>query len=393
MTSRLGPLLVVGASARAVAQSAAAAGFEVSAIDLFNDADLLAVAGDVRRSHRFPSDVLPLQRELPPGPWLYTGGLENYPRLVERITNERPLLGCTPAVLRQVRDVGRIARFATRCDSVVVPEFVTADDVDGDRVPAGPWLVKRRRSSGGLGVERWAPTEGPLPRGSYLQREITGTSYGASFLSNGNECRFLGLAEQLAQPAADGSAPFRYAGSITLPMLAADDRERLTRLGQSLVEEFGSIGLFGVDLIRTSDGRWYLLEVNPRPTASMELWEPAGEGPSLIELHARIFLTGRLPQAEELPRSELVRGKLVVYSRGLNGRVPKGFTETLLQDSRRSGETNIADIPAAGTSVEPDQPLITVLLSSPDRDDLLLGLRAMEREMLRTFVERLEKVR
>ncbi|MBL9093734.1 MAG: hypothetical protein JNL96_21135, partial [Planctomycetaceae bacterium] len=47
--------------------------------------------------------------------------------------------------------------------------------------------------------------------------------------------RFLGLAEQLAQPAADGSAPFRYAGSITLPMLAADDRERLTRLGQSLV--------------------------------------------------------------------------------------------------------------------------------------------------------------
>jgi predicted ATP-grasp superfamily ATP-dependent carboligase len=392
MTGHRGPLLVVGASARAVAQSAAAAGFDVSAIDLFNDADLLAVAGDVRRSHRFPWDLLPLERELPPGPWLYTGGLENYPQLIERITARRPLLGCMPAMLRQVRDVGELARFATLCDSVVIPEFVTAADAGGGQVPAGPWLVKRRRSSGGLGVKRWKPNDEPLPRESYLQREIAGTSYGASYLSNGNDCRLLGLAEQLTQPAADGSAPFRYAGSIAAPTLAAEETNRFTMLGQGLVEEFGLIGLFGVDLIRATDGRWYLLEVNPRPTASMELWEPAGEGPSLIELHARTFLTGRLPQAEELPRSELVRGKLVVYSRGLNGRVPKDFTETLLQDSRRSAETSVADIPAAGTIVEPDQPLITVMLSSPDRDDLLLALRGMERDLLRTFAERLEKL-
>jgi predicted ATP-grasp superfamily ATP-dependent carboligase len=387
-----GPLLVIGASARAVAQSAATAGFDVSAIDLFNDADLLAVTKQVRKSHRFPWDVLRLQRELPPGPWLYTGGLENYPRLIERIMAERPLIGCTPTMLRQVRDVGRIARFATSRHLVLVPEFITAADTDRNCVPEGPWLVKRLRSSGGLGVKRWAPTEAPLPRGSYLQREIPGTSYGASYLSSGKECRFLGLAEQLTQPAADGSAPFRYAGSITVPTLAAEDRERLTKLGQALVEEFGLIGLFGVDLIRTIDGQWYLLEVNPRPTASMELWEPPDDGPSLVELHTRVFLNGGLPTADEVLPSDRVRGKLIVYSQGLGGRVPERLVAELLRDSLDSGETNIADIPAAGTIIEPDQPLITVLLSSPDRENLLLTLRGMERGMLRTFVERLEKL-
>jgi predicted ATP-grasp superfamily ATP-dependent carboligase len=388
-----GPLLVVGASARAVAQSAAAAGFDVSAIDLFGDADLVEVAKQVRKSFRFPTHVLPLQRELPPGPWLYTGGLENYPGLVERITAERPLLGCTPDTLRQVRDVRRIARFATCRGLVMVPEFVSVAEIGRGLVPEGAWLVKRRRSSGGLGVRRFKPNDAPLPRGSYLQREIVGTSYGASYLSNGRESRFLGLAEQLTQPAADGSAPFRYAGSIAEPTLDTSDKERLTTLGQALVEEFGLIGLFGVDLIRTTDGRWYLLEVNPRPTASMELWEPAGDGPSLMELYVRTFLTGRLPKAGELNRSERVRGKLIVYSRGLGGRVPERLVGELLRDSRDSGETNIADIPAAGTIVEPDQPLITLLLSSPDRENLLPALRGMEREMLLTFVERLEKLR
>ena len=42
---------------------------------------------------RYPSGLAALAREAPPGPWMYTGGLENWPRLIRQIMRERPLWG------------------------------------------------------------------------------------------------------------------------------------------------------------------------------------------------------------------------------------------------------------------------------------------------------------
>ncbi|MGC3969331.1 MAG: ATP-grasp domain-containing protein [Pirellulales bacterium] len=348
MTRPRVPLLVVGASARAVAQSAAAAGFEVGAIDLFNDVDLLQVAGETRRSVRFPTDILKLVREFPPSSWLYTGGLENYPRLVERISADRPLFGCPASVLRQVRNLAALSRqLDVRPLGVEIPRTITPAEfaaglAPDDAAPDRPWLLKRRRSSAGLGVVRWTPaTADNLPRGAYLQQEIVGTTYGASYLSNGREACFLGLAEQLVQPASDGTAPFRYAGSITAPKPTTLDLARLAMLGDELARRFGIVGLFGIDLVRTPDGRWYLLELNPRPTASMELWEPPADRPSLIEWHVQTCLNGRLPTFPELPPPATYRGKLVVYARELRGRVSPQLSDQLMHDASHHGRNAV----------------------------------------------------
>src|SRR5262245_17294409 len=96
-------LILVGASVRAAAFSAARAGFQPYSIDLFADRDLAALGPAVKNSC-YPADFLPAIEAAPTTPWIYTGGLENYPRLVDRLAQSRPLLGNRGDVLRKVRD-------------------------------------------------------------------------------------------------------------------------------------------------------------------------------------------------------------------------------------------------------------------------------------------------
>src|SRR5687767_11650245 len=96
------PLIILGASARAAAQSAARGGFAPYAADLFADEDLRACCPAVQVSD-YPAGLEAAAREFPPGPWMYTGGLENHPALVDRIATQRPLWGNSGTVIRAVR--------------------------------------------------------------------------------------------------------------------------------------------------------------------------------------------------------------------------------------------------------------------------------------------------
>src|SRR5262245_56838723 len=96
-------IIIAGASARAAAFSALRAGLEPYCFDLFADADLAARCPFVKLdADRYPHNLLKEIRKSPPGPWMYTGGLENQPKLIEAISRERELWGTTPAALREV---------------------------------------------------------------------------------------------------------------------------------------------------------------------------------------------------------------------------------------------------------------------------------------------------
>src|SRR5262245_16673424 len=101
-------LIVIGASARAAAYSARAAGFAPFAIDLFADRDVAAIGPAVKIS-RFSGELLRALRGAPQAPWIYAGGLENHPRLVERMVEIRPLFGNGGDVLRRMRNPAQLA--------------------------------------------------------------------------------------------------------------------------------------------------------------------------------------------------------------------------------------------------------------------------------------------
>src|SRR5439155_18688560 len=99
------PVGVVGASARAAVHSLARAGLSAWAVDLFADRDLARVAPcAVCPPDRYPAALPELARQFPPGPALYTGGLENHPAVVGELAADRELWGNPPDRLERVRE-------------------------------------------------------------------------------------------------------------------------------------------------------------------------------------------------------------------------------------------------------------------------------------------------
>ena len=130
--------------------SARRAGMSVLAGDLFGDLDLQACCPSVRVSN-YPHGLIDVLAAAPAGPWMYTGGLENHPQLIERMESLGRLWGNTADCLRRVRDPGAVFQALRRHGLNAPPVAENADDLPTD----GSWLVKPRRSAGGIGVAPW----------------------------------------------------------------------------------------------------------------------------------------------------------------------------------------------------------------------------------------------
>src|SRR5262245_27937962 len=204
-------LTLLGASVRAAALSALRAGFTPHAVDRFADRDLLSICAAVK-IRRYPEEFLSSLAAAPQAPWIYTGGLENHPRLIERLATIRPLWGNQGDVLRQVRDPLRLAE-AARDAGCLAPRLGTIAGI-----PSGAtteWLVKPRRSSGGLGIHFASPDEMVRPpRGAFLQEYVAGESASAVLVAAGGRATLLGITRQLHGRDFGLDRPFLYIGSI-----------------------------------------------------------------------------------------------------------------------------------------------------------------------------------
>ena len=277
-------LVVAGASARAIVESAARAGWRVSAADLFADLDLRAVAAESVRARPYP-DALPAEvARFPPGPWLYCGALENHLPVIRAISRDRPLAGCDPTVVKPVRDPATLAA-AVRAAGLGFP--ATRHDPGG--VPRdGSWLTKPLRSAGGHGIAAWHGDAHQLaPTAECVwQRRERGRPWSASYLVAAGCGRLIGVSRQLLGRRWCHAQPFAFCGSIDIDpdSMPTKIRAQLLRLGGLLADPFGLVGLVGADLVIDDGGHVHVIEVNPRPTASMELIERA-TGLSLAAAH------------------------------------------------------------------------------------------------------------
>lgn len=356
-------LIILGASARAAAFSARRAGFGLYAIDQFADRDLVAICPAVRIKD-YPHDFLAALRAAPDAPWIYTGGLENLPRLIDSLARIRPLWGNSGSVLRLARDP-RVVEQASRDAGLSMPpmrrSLSKADVADGSI----QWLIKPQRSSGGHRARPALPGPQPSVRGSYYQQWIHGRPHGAVFVANRGRCKLLGISEQLT-----GSAgPFIYGGSIAGTDDAPERRPRLVRLGEILTERCGLRGLFNVDFIRNVDGDWPL-EVNPRYSASVEVLERATRQ-SLLALHVAAYANAAAGDSPSLTLR--VTGKAIVYAES-DGRVLPELDQLVRKLNRDAERPDIADLPAASQEFFRGQPLCTVFADGQSADEVRRAL-------------------
>jgi predicted ATP-grasp superfamily ATP-dependent carboligase len=350
-------LLIVGASARAAAFSALRAGLRPSCADLFADADLQSRCPVLRLTGRYPHAFLD-RIDAAPGPWMYTGGLENWPGLVRRMAERRPLWGNDAAALGRCRNPWFVCR-ALRTAGLPAPAVRR-------RAPSsGRWLVKPLGGSGGRGIRFWdqssaAPGRRRAP--VCFQKFIDGTPVAAVYVADGERSRLLGVTRQLVGQSFLHAAPFHYCGSIG-PLLPPEDlRRQLERLGDVLAARCGLRGLFGVDGVLRG-GAFWPVEINPRYTASVEVLEHARGLRALAE-HAHVFIHGALapakPQAAPLPSPGSFIGKAILFARAALVFPAEGPWQDELRSPTPLYEVPAyADIPAAGQPVEAGRPILT----------------------------------
>lgn len=336
-------LLIIGASARAAVGSAQRIGLRCEAIDAFGDLDLRRMT-PVAVVHDWASDdaIRHAAGLASPGPWMYTGALENRPDLVRDLSSLRPLLGNPPDVLRAVRDPRRWTA-ALRCDGL--PALAVVGSPAGLPVD-GSWMSKPVASAGGLRIEPWLGL-GSVD-GRYWQRRVAGASHSAVFVGQGGRSRLLGVTRQFH--GAPGS-PFGYVGSVGPILLADPALGLLTSIGSSLASEFSLLGLFGVDFILREGVPWPV-EINPRYTASVEVLEQA-TGTSLLAEHLRCF-----DPKIQLPPPKF-EGRGTVYARRIHyARSPCRLPVNWRWDLKLPV---VADLSLPGSSFQRGSPIFTLL--------------------------------
>ena len=320
------PILVVATSARLIAEGLAAAGCATHVIDCFGDADCRAVAQffervDCAAANDFdpaPEAVLAAVgrclRRHPGGRVVTGGGFEGSPEVLTALARQLPVLGNPGAVVAACKDPWQFARACAALGlrtPALAPAGINADAAAGpcrdtptgdragspDAGAAGDstvWLHKRVGASGGGHVTRAAgkPQAGaaksifrPL---HYLQREVPGVAVSLLFLAEATGIRAVSVQRQY--PAPGSGAPFRFGGLVAAPDLALRPGHELAAAAAGLARWFGLRGLNGLDAM-WDDGRLWLLEINPRPPASLAL-RTGPERARLLQAHMTVCAEG-----------------------------------------------------------------------------------------------------
>jgi predicted ATP-grasp superfamily ATP-dependent carboligase len=306
-------LALVALSARMLAESARRGGFDCIALDLFGDRDTRRNArtwlriGDpdaLRLDTAAASAALRSLRGC--AGWIAGGGTDGALGELEASARPLPLIGNGPETVRALR-TPRSFFAALAALGIAHPE--TAFERPAD--PLG-WLCKDLHGSGGLHIRdaaAFAPEQdGP---GRYFQRLCAGTPMSALIVATGSDARIVGFNELIVER--DGGLPFVYRGVIGPVVLPPGTRRALTEAMHAIVRHFDIVGLNSIDFLLDGDVA-RILEVNPRPSASMALYDDRWPG-GLIAAHVDASLRRAIaPGYADASCADEVRGCFVVYA-------------------------------------------------------------------------------
>ncbi|MFM8633651.1 MAG: ATP-grasp domain-containing protein, partial [Planctomycetia bacterium] len=249
----------------------------------------------------------------------------------------------------------------------------------------GSFLIKPLASAAGRGIRPWTPAashrgHGVSVTGRVWQRRVIGTPHAAAYIINRGHARLIGLTHQLIGEPWCHAGPFGYCGSIVVPKpsIPAGIADQLACLGELLAEAHGCVGAVGVDLVIDHDGSPWVIEVNPRSTASMELHERStGESVAGAHLHACGVAGAEPPRRRPVARP--IWAKAVLHAP-----LAIDVTVSLVEAWRATasswtatdgGPPALADIPTPGQSIPTGSPLLTVFAGDHDAASALATIQ------------------
>jgi predicted ATP-grasp superfamily ATP-dependent carboligase len=349
-------LAVAAVSARLLAEAAARDGFEVVALDVFGDVDTrrasrqwhtIDAGGSVHiDGAKFLAALREIARDGAADAWVPGSGFEGDADLIEQGASLLPALGTPAADVRRVRDP-RLFFAGLDAAGVAHPpvRFDVPQDVDG-------WLVKDAHASGGWHIRAARADDPALPAHLYLQREARGTPMSATFIAAGGDACLLGINRLLVRRVQ--AHPHVYCGVIgPLPVAGALTR-RIAAMLRTLAATFGLCGLCSLDFLLDGD-EILVLEVNPRPPASLALYPRVADG-GVFAAHVAACGRGALPRAAAATEP---RGAEIVFAR-------HALTIDADAAQRLAERPGCHDLPEAGAAFTPGDPVCSVEAAGAD---------------------------
>lgn len=261
--------MIVANSGRMLAQAARSNGLKPLVIDLFADLDMQNYAEDFRQVKSLAESDLAASVEYFIERYavtrvIYGSGFEYYPQSLYYLNSRLMLLGNYPDVFARQLDkqffFSTLEQFNVPHPEVV---FSVPDCADG-------WLLKPMQGQGGIGIQRYQAGDDAKTSG-YWQKFQAGTPHSVLFLADGKQLQVIGFNSQWPVRLSESQA-FVFSGVINSCDLPDVHKARVTNWLQQLVPAFTLKGLNSLDFIY-KDECSYVLEINPRPSASMQLYD------------------------------------------------------------------------------------------------------------------------
>ncbi len=355
-------ILIAAFSGRALAQAARRAGYVPLVVDAFGDMDTRTAAADylqMPQAVRLGFSAKPLfaaldtlvdRADSPPLGIVLGSGFEDRPKLIDSLDTRYRLLGTKAETVAELKDPARFFPLLKQLGIAHPPTALTRPD------NSTGWIAKRAGAAGGAHIRSLDTLTRVHPK-HYFQKHLAGTPRSVFAISSKG-----GLAIELSRQwtAPSERRPFRYGGAVITDYVETRAEQQMISAAATLIEMLDPVGLVSFDFI-DHDGDAYLLEVNPRPGATLDIFDDV-KG-NVFRAHVEAGLGHDLWQERELPPVQSRASALLYADRGAvtAGEMawPEWAFDRPLPGTLIPAETPVASVQADGAT--PDEAQTNVL--------------------------------
>ncbi len=353
-------VLIAAFSARALAQSARRAGYLPLIVDCFGDEDTRSAAealtclparvqtGFKRKQLLGALQQLVAQAPNKPIGIVLGAGFECSPKLIKAIDKDFNIIGNTPETVEQVKDPDI---FFSHLQSRGIAHPKTQGSLP--TAPSG-WLSKRRGGSGGLHIKR-CTTKMLADARRYYQRLHEGVPISVAGVV-GAQSTQLAFYKQWLSPTKN--RPYRFGGIAGPIDVAPRLAEAMMDTTTTLAKNFNLKGLVSFDFL-VSDHETLLLEINPRPTAALDLQDD--QSGTIFQAHIATCKGADISKGATTTRQRKTV-KALGYLYADQGPLSIPFLEWPLW---------ACDQPQQGTSISTGQPIASALVHAETPEEAI----------------------
>lgn len=365
-------VVVASVSARPYVQSLSEAGYQVIAIDCFKDVEIQCIA---KQSYYLTLnnggfDGVGLERILRQIDWqsvmgfVYGSGFDAAPDLLDLVATYTVILGNTSEVCKKLKSAPSFFDLM-RSLGIVFPAVCYQALTD-----AHDWLEKRIDGAGGVHIH--AASVGITPKQNfYYQKRCDGIPVSVLFLADGKRAKIVGFNRLYID--GDAHTPYRFGGAVSNIVLPSIVQKKFAAYVGAITQAVGLRGLNSLDAILLDD-ELYVLEINPRLSATIALYQPfsTDRQQSVLAWHIAAA-QGNMPEVSVFPHAMAQR---IIYA-----------IEDVDIDANIEWPAWVSDIPATGSNIKIGAPICSVTASA-DSSEAAEALVTARSESLRQLVNK-----